>query len=485
MFDRYIFAAGLALAVGPVWAAPATQEGADHLKSVFEAYLGQTEGVVTVTPNGEVYDLSLDPANLIAKTPEGGKGATVSSVEFQVADLGGGKWRVSQEGPADFNMLVPGMLDLRISAEDYNWSGVFDESLKAFETSAGKATGVNLTEAVTQPGQPTMNVAYTLDSIEIATSAVAGATGGIDGTMSYVVTGMTETFTLPPTPQMPAPMDVTITADSYTAEGTTTAVQTAALLELWAWFVAHPGEDAIKANFDEMKGKVGAALPFFDNIAATGTMNNLAVITPMGEVKAAAAEIVVDVNGAVADGKLRERIKLSGLQLPEEIMPAWVPPLLPESVTLDFTIDGFDLAAPAQILLAEMAPDTKPSPEMNQRMLQALLPAGTVDVALAETGAASGMYGLTVDGKMSVGPMTPMPIGNAVIRANGLDAVMQALQSAPPDVSQQAIPGIMMARGLAKQEGEDSYSWTVETTAAGQIMINGVDLSAMGGGGAQ
>ena len=482
MFDKFIFAAGLALAVGPVWAAPATQDGADHLKSVFEAYLGQTEGVVTVTPNGEAYTVSLDPANLIAQAPNGGKGATVSPIELQVAELGDGKWQVNQDGPVDFNMLVPGMLDLRIAAEEYNWSGVFDESLKAFETSAGKASGLSVTEAVTQPGQPTMNVAYTLDSIEIASSAVAGASGGVDGTMSYAVTGMTETFTLPPTPQMPAPMDVTVTADSYTAQGKTAAVQTAALLELWAWFVAHPDQEAVKANFDEMKGKIGAALPFFDSIAASGTMNNLAVITPMGEVKAATAEITVDMNGAVADGKLRERIRLSGLQLPEELMPAWVPALLPENATLDFTIDGFDLAAPAQILVTEMAPDTKPTPDMNQRMLQALLPTGTVDIALAETGASSDMYGLTVDGKMSVGPMTPMPVGNAVIRVNGLDAVMQALQSAPPEVSQQAIPGIMMARGLAKQEGDDSYSWTVETTAAGQILINGVDLSAMGGG---
>ena len=485
MFDKYLFAAGLALAAAPAWAAPATQDGADHLKSVFEAYLGQTEGVVTVTPNGEAYTVSLDPANQIAKAPNGGKGATVSPIELQVAELGDGKWQVSQNGPVDFNMLVPGMLELRIAAEDYNWSGVFDESLKAFETSAGKATGVNLTEAVTQPGQPTMNVAYTVDSIKIATSAVAGATGGIDGTMSYVVTGMTETFTLPPTPQMPAPMDVTITADSYTAEGNTTAMRNAALLELWAWFVAHPGEDAIKANFDEMKGKVGAALPFFDNVRASGTMNNLAVITPMGEAKATAAEIVVDVNGAVADGKVRERIKLSGLQLPEELMPDWVPPLLPKTVTLDFTIDSFDLAAPAQILLAEMGPDGNSTPDMEQRMRMALIPAGTVDIALAETGASSDMYGLTVDGKMSVGPMTPMPVGNAVIRVNGLDAVMQALQSAPPEVSQQAIPGIMMARGLAKPEGEDSYSWTIEASATGQILVNGVDLSAMGGGGAQ
>ena len=225
-----------------------------------------------------------------------------------------------------------------------------------------------------------------------------------------------------------------------------------------------------------------AALPFFDNLRASGTMNNLAVITPMGEVKATAAEIVVDVNGAVADGKVRERIKLSGLQLPEELMPDWVPPLLPKTVTLDFTVDSFDLAAPAQILLAEMGPDGNSTPDMEQRMRMALIPAGTVDIALAETGASSDMYGLTVDGKMSVGPMNPMPIGNAVIRANGLDAVMQALQSAPPEVSQQAIPGIMMARGLAKQEGDDSYSWTIETTAAGQILINGVDLSAMGGG---
>jgi hypothetical protein len=40
----------------------------------------------------------------------------------------------------------------------------------------------------------------------------------------------------------------------------------------------------------------------------------------------------------------------------------------------------------------------------------------------------------------------------------------------------------MMARGLAKTEGDDSYSWAIEMGADGKISVNGMDMSAMGGG---
>lgn len=60
------------LALGPVsaaWALPATDEGATRLKGVFQTYFGGVDGVVTVTPKGETYDLVIDPAPLLAQIP--------------------------------------------------------------------------------------------------------------------------------------------------------------------------------------------------------------------------------------------------------------------------------------------------------------------------------------------------------------------------------------------------------------------------------
>ncbi|MGL4279684.1 MAG: hypothetical protein ACRCS0_04900, partial [Albidovulum sp.] len=354
------------------------------------------------------------------------------------------------------------------------------ETLKTFETSEGEITALTLNEILTQPGQPEMKVSYAVDKALFEGNSVAAAVG-VDVTSKVTVTGLTETFTVPPTEQMPMPMDVTITAEGFVQDATASGIRASELLDLWAWFVAHPGEDAVKANFDEMKGNIRAALPFFNSVSGTAAVTNLAGSSPMGGFSAERADFVFDMSGVTAEGKLHEKIALTGLKLPEEMMPAWVPPLLPKDVTLDFTFDSFDLAAPAQILLDEMKPEGELSDEVNARLMQAMLPDGTFNATVAPSSVTGSIYNLSLEGAMTAGPAQPIPVGAALIKATGLDAVMAALQSAPPEVSQQAIPGIMMARGLAKTDGPDSYSWDIQMSADGKFIVNGVDLSAMGG----
>ncbi len=483
MNRRFSTALALALAAAfPAAADPVTPQGAQRLAEVFQTYLGSYAGLVTVTPSGETYEVKVDPSHLISDLSAQGGSGSVTPMMLTLTDMGDGKWNVAQEGPFAVALDVPGIIKLDVSAENQTWSGVFDESLKAFETSKGEIIGLSLTEALTQPGKPEMNVSYKIEKMSVESSAKAGAAGGVDGTMQYAVSGLDETFTLPPSPQMPGPMDVNIKVESYTADGKVAAVRTAEILDLWAWFVAHPDEAAVKAEFGAMKDKLRAALPIFDNMILTGTMSNLTGTTPFGSLSADTAAVAIDVNGIKADGKLREQVALSGLKLPTDLMPIWVPPLLPDALTLDVTVDSFNLAAPAQILLDEMKPDEKLTPEVNTQLLQAFLPDGRVAVALGPSGVGSGMYDLSVTGNLSAGPAMPMPVGNALIEITGLDAVMDALQSAPPEVSQQAIPGIMMARGLAKPEGDDKYSWAIEMGEGGKVTVNGVDLSGMGGG---
>ncbi len=479
------FSLTLALALAaafPAGAEPATPEGAERLAGVFQTYLGNHEGLVTVTPSGEAYEVTLDPSQLMSGLSAQGGSGTVTPMTLMLSDMGGGKWNVTQDGPLAVALDVPGMIKLDLRAENQTWSGVFDETLKAFETSQGTLTGLSLTEVVTQKDQPEMNVSYTIDQMTVASSATAGAAGGVDGTMQYVVSGLDETFTLPPSPQMPGPMDVNVKVESYAADGKVAALRTAELLELWAWFVAHPDEAAVKADFGAMKERIRAALPFFDSLAMNGVLSNLTGATPFGAFAAESGSVVVDVNGVKADGRIHEKIALSGLALPTDLMPIWVPPLLPDALTIDFTADSFNLAAPAQILIDEMKPDEKLSPEVNAQLLQAFLPDGSVNLMLSPSGFSSDMYDVSVEGNMTAGPAMPMPVGSALVKVTGLDAVMAALQSAPPEVSQQAIPGIMMARGLAKTEGDDSYSWAIEMGADGKISVNGMDMSAMGGG---
>lgn len=479
-----IFSLSLCLALAtsfPAGAEPATEAGAQKLVETFTTYLGAYAGIVTVTSKDDRYEVKIDPSDLMAGLEAQGASSMVVPVVLTLADMGDGKWKVSQDGPFAFAVQIPGLISLDIEAANQSWSGVYDERLKAFESTSGEVTGLTMNELVTQPGQPEMKVAYSIDKVTLESRATAAEAGGVDSTVSYSISGLNETFTVPPTPQMARPMDMTIQVETYVADAKVAALRSSELLDLWAWFVAHPDKAAVEADFGAMKEKLRAALPLFDAVTAEGRMTNLTGTTPFGALSADAATIAIEMNGVKIDGKLREKIALTGLKLPTEVMPIWVPSLLPDAVTLDLTLDGFNLAAPAQILLDAIKPGETLAPEVNAQMLQAALPDGTMRIELASTGLSSAMYDISIDGDMKVGPASPMPIGAALIKVTGLDAVMTALQSAPPEVSQQAIPGMMMARGLAKTDGPDSYSWTIEMAEGGKISVNGMDMSAMGG----
>ncbi|MDQ7775805.1 MAG: hypothetical protein Q4615_07815 [Paracoccus aminovorans] len=82
------------LALGPVsaaWAVPATDEGAARLTGVLQTYLGATEGVVSVTPQGDSYQLKIDPAPLLAQVPDAQAQITVSPLTYALTDNGDGE----------------------------------------------------------------------------------------------------------------------------------------------------------------------------------------------------------------------------------------------------------------------------------------------------------------------------------------------------------------------------------------------------------
>ncbi|MEZ5911782.1 MAG: hypothetical protein R3D84_05745 [Paracoccaceae bacterium] len=277
---------------------------------------------------------------------------------------------------------------------------------------------------------------------------------------------------------MPIPLEFTLGAETYSVTQSGTALRTAELLNLWAWFVAHPSQAEIKGDFEAMKNAIAAALPLWDKIAMTGELQKVTVDTTFGSGAAESLEIELELSGLVAEGLFREKIAVTGLALPAEVFPPWVPPLLPADVSIDVAVDGFDLAAPARILLDELTPDSKPDPSQEERLLKALLPDGAVRITLAPGGAERSDHAVNWEGTMTAGPGL-LPVGSGVLVVRGMDAILTALNAAPADVSQGAVPALLMARGLAKPEDGDRLVWQFESDGQGKVTVNGLDLSGL------
>ena len=467
----------------PALAAAATAEEAQRLAGVFQTYLGKEPGVVTVTPSGQSYDVKLDFVPLMAKVTTPGFSVEGSPMEMKLTQQGSGKWLLSQDSPLSYYATMPGGLKIVVKIGNLKSDSIFDQNLAALVSSTSDASDFSIDQTIAMPDGRSAHVAYVIKSAHYETVMKPAGLGKFDGTTRSEMIGLVERFSVPPSPGASAPTDIVVTAGRVEQEGTLKGLRVQFAAQLFAWFVAHPSLDAIRAEQTELKNLVRNSLPLFDNASSTTAFQTLSVETPVGPVSIANLGLNVSMNGIVANGKLHERLYIVGLRMPDQLVPSWAADLVPETLVLDFTVADFNLADPLQILLDSVDLSAMQSnPGLETKLLAALLPKGAVTVSLDPSKIVGKIFDVGFEGSMVAGPMAT-PLGQATIKAKGFDQVIEALKAAPPDVGGKAMPGIIAAKGMAKTEADGSLSWKIENTISGTVRVNGIDVSKMGGGG--
>ncbi len=460
-------------------ARPATQQGADRLNQVFQTYLGQGAQVVSVTANGDVYDLTIDAQPLIALGQDAGALGSVTPLELQLTDHGDGTWGVSLDQAISIDLSMPKALDLQEKIASLSFNGTFDEKLMAFTQSNSAFSGLTLSETIYAPDVPPQTIEMTIDAGTMQSTARAAAAGGTDFDATFTATGLTETMITPALDGQPA-MPITIKAQSLSQTMAGSQIMGAEIFQLISWFTSHSDEAAMTADKAGLKAALTSAMPFFGALQGTGTVSMLSVDTPMGALGIEKLGFAIALNGAVPEGKFAQGFAISGLTLPADLVPEWAAPLVPQSLTLDVQVTDFHPAAAMAVALSALdLPDASATgPEFDAKLLTALLPKGTVTVGL-NPGALTGVgYQLTYEGALVAGPDTELPTGHATITLIGVDGLMAALQAAPDDMKAQAMMGFGMAQGMAKVEG-DKLIWEIDAATPGAFSINGMSL--MGG----
>ena len=475
-------ALGLLLGAGAPALAAATPEEAQRLTTLFQSYLGADPGVVSVTPAGDTYAAKVDLSPLFAKVKDPTVSLSLSPLEWTLTDQGGGKWKVDQNQPLTFAFGVKGQGETKGTIASVVSTGIFDGTLGGFTTSSAELKSIAADQTMTDAGTTT-HITYAIDAITMQT-AMQGTADSADATSTYGYTGLKETISLPASADGGTPaMDLVLTSPSGKQDGVVKGLKLKAVSDLVTWLVAHQDPKAIVADQAVLKDKLRAALPLFTSLSGTSTMNDLAITSPFGPFAMKQFGFGAEMNGILADGKLRQTYGFSGLQVPQALLPPWAAGLIPENFTLDVSVTDFDLAAPAALILDKLdlsKPDPLPK-ELDAPLMQALMPKGFVTITLGPSQILAKLYDLTAAGRMTAGPVA-MPSGEALVKIKGLDETMAALQSAPPDI-QQMSAALLLVKGLGKAEADGSLSWQIVGTETGAITVNGADISKMLGGG--
>lgn len=487
MFIRQSLVALLALApVSAAWAVPATDAGAARLKGVFESYLGATEGVVSVTPQGESYALKIDPAPKLALLPKDKAQATVSVLTYVLTDNGDGTWGVSEDQALNWSLTVPGLIEQKASARLQS-TGIWDESLPGLREQTAVMTDyvvdsvqygppAAVGDAPVDPAAAPVVISrdhQSTDRIEMVLTGTPGKSGGMDQAMTMTATGLTqrqEAAFMPGTD----PVVVEVSAPGYDGTGLAKGVRTEGLLGLLSWAVAHPSEELVKASQDGLRDKLAAAMPLWDDLSVDAHIRDMKITSPVGEFGLASVKVGIGMSGATSDGRLQEKLLLSGLTVPQGSLPDWAVPILPQEVTLDFAASDFDLAAPARLIIEGFdlnAPE--PLGQLTPEQMQtALLPDGKALLKIAPSQIKGDGYQIDYRGDLSAGPTVP-PIGAAMITATGLDKVETALAAAPPEQAAQPLMLLRMARAMAKPGASGENVWDIQMPEGGPLSVNG------------
>lgn len=485
------------LAFGPVsaaWAVPATDEGAERLKGVFQTYFGGVEGVVTVTPKGETYDLVIDPAPLLAQIPrEPDLKIEIGALTYHLTDNGDGSWGVTEDQTMSWSFAVPGMMEQTASVKVES-TGIWDASLPGFREQTAVMTDYKVESVQYEPAMPPSAGAapdaapgepqvfsrdsQTTDKIEVTLTGKAGASGAVDHDFTYRAEGMHQVAEYPGLSGS-FPMGFELTSPGYDGTAQITGARNDGILNLLAWFVAHPSQELITGSQDGLRDKLSAAMPLWDELAMTMVLRDLKVASPFGEFGASEATAEIGMSGVEADGHFREMVSLSGLTVPQAVIPPWALPLIPTEVSFDISAADFDLAAPAKLMIESFdltAPDpmAKVTPD---QMQAAFFGGGPVALALAPSHIKGEGYEIGYQGEMKVGPAA-QPTGAAQIKATGLDKIEAALSAAPPEQAQQPLMMLQMVKMLGKPGGEGEMSWDIDATDPnGAVFVNGQQVA--------
>lgn len=473
---------GLLLGASSPALSAATPEGAQKLTTFFQSYLGQVPGVVSVTPQGDSYAAKIDLAPLFAKVKDPTVSLSLSPLEWTITEQGGGKWKVDQNQSLAFSFGVKGQGKTKGAIASVVSTGIFDEALGGFSTASAELKTIAADQTVTDEDPPTV-VTYAIDAMTMQTT-MQGTPESADATSSYGFTGMKQTIKVAAAADNSTPaMDLVVTSPSGKQDGAVKGLRLRAISDLATWLVAHQDKDAFIAAQAEFKDRLRAALPLFTSLSGSSSLDDVTIASPFGQFAVKQFGFGAEMNGVVADGRLRETFSFAGLQIPASLLPPWAAGLVPQNFTIDVGAADFDLAAPAALILDKLDL-SKPEPlpkDLDQPLLQALLPKGSVTITLGPSELLASLYDLKAQGSMTAGPAA-MPAGQALVTMKGLDETMAALQAGPPDIQQMA-PALLLAKGLGKTETDGSLSWKIESTAAGAITVNGADVSKMLGGG--
>ena len=446
-----------------------TPDGAQKLGDIFAQYLGKDAASVAV--EGDHYAVAVDLAKLLAPLAAEGVSVDIAPIKANLVQQSDGLWRVAQEGyPPAAVKVKEGSSSIHV--DGYKFDGLFDPALYGFRSADAKMNKVELNAHT-----PEVDETITFGPAHMTGTGATAAGGGYSGDWREEAGPMTMIVN-PKKPDGPQPAPVSIKVGGLSFGITLDNMRMRELLDLWAFFVAHPSRTALAGDEDALKAKLRGLIPLADKFDETIAAKNVEIDTPKGPVKLGDFKMFFGADKFPSKSDSEVRFAAGAIAPPAGIVPQGLSDLVPTAIDVDIKYGGYDYAAAAEEAIDDMhlAGEGPVIADADRPKIQAKLTGGGPLVfTILPSHIVAPQLDLSVEGAFQV--FGARPVGKVTVKARNFDNTLAAIKGAGQQIATpQVIAALTLAKGLGKSGADGSLTWVAEYGADGAIKVNGLAL---------
>jgi hypothetical protein len=451
-----------------------TPDGAQKLSEVLSRYIGNKDAL-SVAVQGDHYAATLDLAKLLASIGAQGVSIDAAPSKANLVEQSDGAWRVTQDGytPIIFNMKEGAA---SIHVDGYKFDGLFDPALYGFRNAETK-----MDKADIQVHAPKFDETMTFAPAQATVTGAAAGDGGYSGTVKEEV-GQITILVTPKKPeqtdgaQASSPVSIKLGGLSY--DVSLDNMRLREMLDLWAFFVAHPNRAALATDEAALKTKLRALLPFVGRVNETFAAQNVEVDTPKGVVKLGDMKGRFAADKFPSTGDMEVHFAAGAITPPAGVIPAPLSGFVPSSIDINLKYGGYDYAAAAEEAINDLhlAGEGPVISDADREKIPAkMMSGGPIHYTFLPSHVIAPQLDISFEGELQV--TGARPIGKMTVKARNFDNTVSAIKGAGPQIATpQLIAGLALAKGLGKTETDGSLTWVAEYGADGAIKVNGLAL---------
>ena len=462
-----------ALSASPALAAdkPATPEGADALKALIAKFFPAAQAgatpLVTVTAEGSHYLISADLGVLNGLLAETGVSYDPAVIAYQAVEQDDGNWRIAM---GSLPKIAFHSKDATVSVELSNFRSAALISPAIAWLLSGSGSADKGTIEIQRP-KLDQSIDFGPAQETVATN-VAG-----DGSVSTQVKEEIAELGLKAegSRENDSPINFSGRAEKAVINLGVDGFKSRKAFDLWSLIAANPARADLAAHEAELKGLLkelaAPGLKVDEGIEAQKTV----VTASVGAIALKDVKYRLGAANAGPQSTINFSVSADGLSLPVGLLPPNANALTPSKIDIAATLKGIDIAAAANEWISDLSLQGEGpllSDDNAEKVEAAFLSSGPVQIEFAPSHVVAPAVDADFTGSIRLD--RAKPTGALTIHARDFDKTMEAVKDLGPDIAGKAMPGLALAKGLAKSEGDGSLSWLVELDAERSIKVNGI-----------